>query len=62
MQAGRGLQSLQFKDGHLGRSGFPSFEIPADADAVHPAVDPPGRGTIPIFKPADGEFSVVAHA
>jgi hypothetical protein len=29
---------------------------------VQSAVDPPGRDAVPIFKPADGECSVVAHA
>jgi hypothetical protein len=62
MQAGSGLQCLQLKNVLLGRGGFPGFEVPADAEAVQSAVDPPRRDAIPVFKPDDGECSVVAHA
>jgi hypothetical protein len=62
VKASGGLQRLQFEGGLFGSRFFTRLEVPADADTVQLADDPPRRDAIPVFKPADGKCSVVAYA
>jgi hypothetical protein len=57
----RDLQGFQFEGSLLCSRLLARFEVLADAKAVNSAVHPPGRDTVPIFKPADGKLRVI-HA